>query len=67
MVSGRRTAEDAMKLIGEFAQSGIKKNISDGGFESNKPSTVKRKGSSKPLIDNGTMRNAIRYEVVNKK
>lgn len=67
VVSGRRTAEDAMKLIGEFAQSGIKKNISDGGFEPNKPSTVKRKGSSKPLIDNGTMRNAIRYEVVNKK
>lgn len=67
VVSGKRTAEDAMKRIGEFGASGIKKNIVSGGFEPNNPSTVKRKGSSKPLIDTGTMRNAVSYEVVKKK
>ena len=41
--------------------------IVNGGFEPNKESTVKRKGSSKPLIDTGTMRNAVSYEVVKKK
>lgn len=67
VVAGKRTAEDAMKRIGEFGASGIKKNIVSGGFEQNKASTIKRKGSSKPLIDTGAMRNAISYEVVKKK
>lgn len=67
VVSGKRTAEDAMKRIGEFGASGIKKNIVNGGFEPNKESTVKRKGSSKPLIDTETMRKAVSYEVVKKK
>jgi hypothetical protein len=61
---GKWTAEDAIKRLGEFAQDGIKSYIRNGDFESNARSTVQRKGSSKPLIDTGTMRNSVRYEVV---
>jgi len=66
VLSGKWTAEEAMKRIGEFAQAGIKKNIIDGKFEPNSPKTIAKKGSSKPLIDTGTLRNSIRYEVVEK-
>ena len=67
VVSGKSTAKDAVKRIGEFAQSGIKKNIVKGGFEPNAESTIRKKGSSKPLIDTGTMRDSIRYRVLKKK
>lgn len=67
VVKGKWTAEDAMKRIGEFAESGIRDNIIRGDFEPNKPATIKKKGSDKPLVDIGTMRKAIRYEVVKKK
>lgn len=67
VLTGQLSAEEAMKLIGEFVQSGIKKNITQGSFEKNADSTIKKKGSSRPLIDTGTMRNAIRYRVVKKK
>lgn len=66
VVSGKRNAEDALKRIGEFAQSGIKDNIIVGNFKPNSPKTIAKKGSSKPLIDTGTLRNSIRYEVVEK-
>lgn len=66
VLSGKKSAEDAMKLIGEFGQSGIRGNIRDGSFAPNAPATVKHKGSSHPLIDMGTLRNSIRYQVVGK-
>lgn len=66
VASGKRTAEDALKRVGEFAASGIKKNIATGDFVPDSAATVKRKGSSRPLIDTGTMRNAVSYEVVKK-
>ena len=67
VLKGQLSSEQAMKLIGEFAQSGIKKNITNGIFEPNAPATIKKKGSSRPLINTGTMRNSIRYEVTKKK
>lgn len=67
VLNGEMSAEDAVKRIGAFGQSGIRENIAKGDFKPNDPKTVKRKGSSKPLIDSGTMRNSIRYEVVKKR
>jgi len=61
---GEMTAAEAMEKLGQFGESGIKKYIREGTFEENKKSTVRHKGSDKPLIDTGTMRNSIRYEVV---
>jgi hypothetical protein len=63
---GTWDADDAIKRLGEFAQDGIKNFIRTGTFTDNADATKARKKSSKPLIDTGTMRNSIRYEVVRK-
>jgi len=66
VVDGKLKAEEAIKRLGEFGQSGVKSYIRNGDFTPNADSTIARKkGSSKPLIDTGTLRNSIRYQVVN--
>jgi hypothetical protein len=64
--TGELDAEMAIGRLGQFAQDGIKKYILNGTFEPNSEETIKRKRSSHPLIDTGTMRNSVRYEVVRK-
>jgi hypothetical protein len=69
--NGKWTAKEAMQRLGEFGQAGIRANIRNGGFAPNAPATVQKKtkgkgGVTTPLIDTGTMRNAVRYEVVKK-
>lgn len=66
VASGEMKADEALKTLGQYGQDGIKSYIRNGDFVPNAPSTIKRKGSSKPLIDSGTLRNSIRYEVVKK-
>jgi len=61
---GKITADTAIKRLGQFAQDGIKRYIKSGDFVPNAESTKKRKGSSRPLIDTGTLLNSIRYEIV---
>jgi len=65
VADGKLKAEEAMARLGEFGQSGVKSYIRSGAFTPNATSTVARKGSSKPLIDTGTLRNSIRYQVIN--
>jgi len=62
---GKMFAEVAIRRLGEYAQSGVKSYIRNGDFTPNADSTIAKKGSSKPLIDNGTLRNSIRYQVIN--
>lgn len=62
--TGNATADEALKKLGLFAKSGIQEYIRNGNFVPNASSTVKKKGSSRPLIDTGAMRNAVNYEVV---
>jgi len=64
VTEGKLTAETAMARLGEFGQSGVKSYIRIGVFTPNASSTVARKGSSKPLMDTGTLRNSIRYQVL---
>jgi hypothetical protein len=66
VTEGKWTADDAVMRLGEFAQDGIKSYIRTGAFKQNADRTKKQKKSSKPLIDTGTMRNSVRYEVVKK-
>ena len=61
---GKITADTAIKRLGQFAQDGIKRYMKSGDFEPNAESTIKRKGSSRPLFDKGALFNAIRYEIV---
>jgi hypothetical protein len=64
VADGKLDAETAVKRLGQFAQDGIKRYIKDGDFAPNSEITVMLKESSRPLIDTGTMRNIVRYEVV---
>jgi hypothetical protein len=63
---GKMSADTAIKRLGQFAQDGIKRYIMSGNFEPNAEATIQRKGSSRPLIDTGTMRNSVRYQVKKK-
>jgi hypothetical protein len=79
VAAGKMDAETAIRRLGQFAQDGIKNYIETGTFTKNSDVTIngskpgkdgkkfiKGKKSSKPLIDTGTMRNSVRYEVVKK-
>lgn len=63
VADGQITASMALDKLGVFAKSGIQSYIRRGNFAPNAPSTIKKKGSSQPLIDSGAMRNAVNYEV----
>ncbi len=66
IIIGQMTIQKGLGFLGQFLTGEIKKVISGGFFKEtipNKPSTIKQKGSSKPLIDHGTMKNSITYEV----
>lgn len=52
-----------LKLVGEVAQKDIQRKITTLREPPNAPSTIERKGSSNPLIDVGTMRGAIRWNL----
>jgi len=57
--------EQILRLVGSFLEGKIKEKITHGdpSWPSLKPETVKRKGSSKPLIDTGKLRNSITHKV----
>lgn len=60
------SAEQVLKEIGIFQKDLIQEKITDGSFAPNAESTVKKKGSSKPLIDTGRMRQSVNYEIKQK-
>ncbi len=58
-----RSAEQALDVLGVTAKGIVQEEIADGDFAPNAPSTVKKKGSDKPLIDTGHMRQSVNYVV----
>ena len=60
------TAKDILNTIGLFQQDLIQTEIEQGDFVANAPATIKRKGSDKPLVDTGTMKNSVHYYIVKK-
>ena len=56
-------AEQILKEIGIFQKDLIQEKITEGSFEPNAPSTIRRKGSDKPLIDTGRMRQSVNYVI----
>jgi hypothetical protein len=57
--------ETALKNLGEFYQLRMRATIRNAKewADANAPSTIAKKGSSSPLIDQGRMVNAVHYEV----
>ena len=60
------STETALNQLGNVVQGMVQKKIVDGPFVPNSPATIKRKKSSKPLIDTGHLRQSIRYVIERK-
>ena len=52
--------------VGLFQKDLVQEEITSGNYAPNAPSTIRKKGSSHPLIDSGRMRQSVNY-VVRKK
>ena len=52
--------EKIYEQIALIAQGDVQQNIVNGQWAANAPSTIKRKKSSKPLIDTGKLRQSVR-------
>jgi hypothetical protein len=65
LFQGTLDAERALGIVGEAAQAAIQAKIRDGdpSWAPLSPATIKRKKSSKPLIDTGQMIQSVRYKV----
>ena len=61
-----KSAEQILKEIGIFQKDLMQDKITSGSFAPNAESTIKKKGSSKPLVDIGRMRQSVNY-VIQKK
>ncbi|GHV81173.1 hypothetical protein AGMMS49944_29640 [Spirochaetia bacterium] len=67
VAGGRMTTETALEKLGEFGELGVKSYMGGNNFTPNADSTIKRKGSSQPLMDTGHLkRDGVRYEIVRK-
>lgn len=57
------SAHDAYSRLGTLAVNDVKLKLASGEFVALKQATIDRKGSSKPLIDTGNLRQSINYEI----
>jgi len=65
LLEGKITLERALGIIGAKAAADIKKFVTLGNnLAPNRPSTIARKGSSRPLIDSGQLVGAVTWFVV---
>ena len=56
-------AEQMLNILGQEATAIIQNKITSGPFTPDSPETIRRKGSSSPLIDTGHMRASVRHVV----
>lgn len=63
IIRRRQTLDNAWKGLGVIAVADIQKYMMTASFTPLAPSTIKRKGSSKPLIDTSQMYKSITYRV----
>lgn len=63
VVAGRMTEDQALKQMGVLFTASIQKKISAGVPPPNEQSTIDRKGSSTPLIENGILRASIDHKI----
>jgi len=63
IAAGRQEVYTGLSLMGLLIEGDTKRTISKGVSPPNAPSTIRRKKSSKPLIDTGRLRQSITHEV----
>jgi len=61
--SGDMNIDQALGLLGSFIAGEITQKIVDIKSPPNNPYTIKKKGSSNPLVDTGQLKNSITWEV----
>ena len=57
------TAEEALKKIGIHMKGIVQKTIKEGSFVPNAPSTIRKQGSDKPLIDTFRLRQSVNNHI----
>jgi hypothetical protein len=64
----KQSARNELEKAGMFAANKVKAYFVDpkNGWPANSPATIKAKGSDRPLVDTGAMRQAITYVVGDK-
>lgn len=67
LIDNKISKDIMLKSVGEFHKNQIKTKILHGDFKKNSPLTVKKKKSSRPLIDTSTMINSLDYKVITKR
>lgn len=63
MLNGDIKSREALKVIGVNASDAVQEYIVSGSFLPLAASTIESKGSTKPLIDTGLMRQSVSFEV----
>ena len=63
MLRGQMGMEQALGQLGKMAKGDVQTEIRSGDFTPLKAATIKRKGSSRPLIDTGQMVQSIQWEL----
>ena len=66
ILNGSVSARSALDVMGLAVTGMIQEQITDGDYVPLAPATIKRKGSDKPLIDTGHMRQSIRHVIEDK-
>lgn len=59
-------AKGILEMVGLFMKDLIQTEIEQGDFAANAQATIRRKGSNKPLIDTGTLKNSVNYWITKK-
>jgi hypothetical protein len=62
VIAGKLTEDQALEQFGAWAQGSMQARMARGIPPPNAPSTVRRKGSSTPLISTGQLRSAVSHE-----
>ena len=64
VVDSKVSPFEGLSKLGMAYEGEMKNTFTTGSFTPNKPATIKRKGSSRPLIDTGHLRQSITSKVV---
>ena len=63
VITGKKTIRQALTTLGEVVSKDMVQTINRGIAPANKPVTIKRKKSSKPLVHTGNLKGSIQPEV----